>query len=515
MNRISNKTKVCVTALICCLFHGSLYAKDLKSSDIDDMVSEVMETFSVPGMAVGVIQNGQITHVKGYGVRSLDHGGAVDENTYFGIASNSKGFTATALALLVEEGKIDWNDPVKKFLPEFKMWDPYITDHFTIRDLLSHHTGLPLGSGDLMWWPDANYSPQEVISKMRFLKPNREFRTTYAYNNLPFIVAGAIIPSVTGQSYQEFLEKRIFDPLKMDRCTANTPIMANDPNVAEPHAVLDGKLQQIKRYLQLDTVVGGAAAAGIECSLNDLLKWEKMHLEGGGSLMKKETHNALWQVNTAIDVTDEQISRDKTHFRGYGLGYNLNDYHGVKIISHGGALVGMYSYLAMIPELDFAIAIVTNQQSGDAYTVLKTMMINFVMDIKNTETPAEVFKKSELSRLEEVKRLTDISEGSNAPLPLNSYVGTYKDDWWDDIKISKNESGLYFTSMRSPSLRGKLGHYKENTFIVRWDDRTHEADSYVMFESDKNGKIKAFTMKALSNRTDFSYDFHHVHPVKQ
>ncbi|MEZ5756660.1 MAG: serine hydrolase [Emcibacteraceae bacterium] len=515
MNRICHKTRALIAALVCCLFHGTVWAKELKSSDIDAMVGEVMKTFSIPGMAIGIIQHGQVSHAKGYGVRSLNDGGAVDENTYFGIASNSKGFTATALALLVEEGKISWDDPVKNYLPDFEMWDPYITDHFMIRDLLSHHTGLPLGSGDLMWWPDANYSPQEVISKMRFLKPDREFRTTYAYNNLPFIVAGALIPAVTGQSYQDFLQKRIFDPLNMDRCTANTPIMANDPNVAEPHAILEAKLQQIKRYLQLDTVVGGAAAAGIECSVDDLLKWEKMHLEGGEPLMKKETHNALWQVNTAMDVTQDQINRDKTHFRGYGLGYNLNDYHGVKIISHGGALVGMYSYLAMIPELDFAIAIVTNQQSGDAYTVLKTMMINFVMDVKNTETPAEIHEKSEKARLTEVKRLSEIKESGNPPLPLNSYIGTYKDDWWDDIKITEHENGLYFTSIRSQSLRGKMVHFKENTFIVRWDDRTHEADSYVMFESDKNGKIAAFTMKALSNRTDFSYDFHHVHPIKQ
>jgi len=494
---------------------GTLWAKDIQSPEIDVMVKEVMETFSVPGMAVGVIEHGQIIHEKGYGVRSLNDGGAVDENTYFGIASNSKGFTATALALLVEDGKINWNDPVKKYLPEFQMWDPYITDHFTIRDLLSHHTGLPLGSGDLMWWPDANYSPQEVISKMRFLMPDREFRTTYAYNNLPFIVAGAIIPAVTGQSYEDFLQKRIFEPLKMERCTANTPMMANDPNVAEPHAVLDGKLQQIKRYLRLDTVVGGAAAAGIECSVNDLLKWEKMHLEGGGTIMKKETHNALWQVNTSIDVTDKQIAQDKTHFRGYGLGYNLNDYHGVKVISHGGALVGMYSYLVMIPELDFAVAIITNQQSGDAYTALKNMIINYVMDVKNSETPKQIFEKSEQARLAEVKRLAGLKEGGNAPLPLNAYTGTYKDNWWDDIKISENGNGLYFTSMRSPSLRGQMVHFRENTFIVRWDDRTHEADSYVLFEDDKNGKIKSFSMKALSNRTDFSYDFHHVHPIKQ
>ena len=195
---------------IFCLTFTTAQAKDISEQEIDQIVENAMKVFSVPGLSVGVIQNGKVFHEKGYGVRSLNVGGNVDEHTYFGIASNSKGFTATALAILVDEGKISWDDKVKTYLPDFEMWDPYITDHFTIRDLLGHATGLPLGSGDLMWWPDANYSPNEVIKNMRFLEPNREFRTTYEYNNTPFIIAGALIPAVTGISYQEFLQNRIF-----------------------------------------------------------------------------------------------------------------------------------------------------------------------------------------------------------------------------------------------------------------------------------------------------------------
>ena len=362
-----------------------------------------------------------------------------------------------------------------------------------------------------MWWPDANYQPDEIIRKMRYLKPNRGFRTTYEYNNLPFIVAGALIPAVTGKSYEDFLQQRIFEPLNMDRCTANTPLMANDNNIAVPHAVLDGSLKQIKRYLVIDSVAGSMAAAGIQCSLDDLLKWQMMHINHGQGFMNRNSHDALWQVNTAMNVDEKQMIQDKTHFRGYGLGFSLNDYHGVKVISHGGALIGMYSNLTMVPEIGFAITIVTNQQSGAAYTAIKNQILNYVLDVANPVTTTEIFMSAEKSRLNEQQ----LSGDGRPALEFDKYVGIYNDHWWDDVEISKNDNGLYFSSKRSPSLRGKLIHFEANVFIVRWDDRNHEADAYVYFSIDNNDQINGFTMKAVSTRTDFSYDFHHINMIKR
>lgn len=506
--------KVFKVALILCLLPLSALAKDLTASDIDAIVENAMTVFSVPGASIGVIQNGKVIHVKGYGTKSLNNGGAVDADTYFGIASNSKGFTTTALAILVDEGKIKWTDRVKDHLPDFELSDPWLTKHFTIADLLSHATGMPLGSGDLMWWPDGNFPPDEIIRKMRFLKPNREFRTTYEYNNMSFIVAGAIIPAVTGMSYHDFLQQRIFDPLGMDRCTANTPMMAADDNIAAPHAVLEGELKEIKRYLTLEKVAGSMAAAGIECSAGDLLKWEMMHLNDGKGLMSKETHDTLWQVNTPITTSDNDI-KNGTNLQGYGFGYNINDYHGYRIIGHGGALIGMYSSLSMIPELDFAIAIVTNQQSGATYTTIKNEIINAALGIENSVTAQERFENGQKSLNKEQKRLANLKGNDRPALPLNEYVGGYNDSWWDDAVISVMDDGLYFKSERSPTLRGRLEHFEANTFIVRWDDRAHEADAYIMFSSDEHGDISGFTMKAISNRTDFSYDFHHVKMIKE
>ncbi|MBT5187259.1 MAG: serine hydrolase [Kordiimonadaceae bacterium] len=503
-------------ALLCMVLVGvnTSHAKNISERQIDRIVENAMKVFSVPGMGIGVIIDGKVRHAKGYGVRSLSRNDKVDTKTYFGIASNSKGFTATALGLLVEDGIIKWDDKVKDHLPDFQLSDPWITDHFTIADLLSHHSGLPLGSGDLMWWPDSNYQPDEIIKKMRFLKPDREFRTTYAYNNLPFIVAGAIIPAVTGKSYHQFLQDRIFDHLNMTHCTANTPMMAANDNIAEPHAVLDGKLKQVKRYLTIEQVPGSIAAAGIQCSVDDLLKWEMMHLNHGKGLMSKAAHDQLWQVNTAMNVTDNHIQNGIT-YRGYGLGFTLNDYHGQQIISHGGALIGMYSHLTMVPELGFAIAIISNQQSSSANNHIKNQILDQIMNVSGRATAKQIYKAGEKRQKQEVSRLKKLKSSIFTIISPDNYIGIYTDPFWDDVTISKNTNGLYFTSSRSPSLKGSLEHYKNNTYIVRWDDRTHEADAYVMFENDATGKVKSFTMKAISIRTDFSYDFHHLNMIKQ
>ena len=491
------------------------YTKDISESDIDQIVSKVMILFSVPGVAVGVINNGKVIHSKGYGVRTLGSQGAIDQHTYFGIASNSKGFTSTALGILVSDGKISWDDKVKKYLPDFELSDPWITDNFTIRDLLSHSTSLPLGSGDLMWWPDANYSPTEIIAKMRYLKPDRGFRTTYAYNNLPFIIAGEIIRVVSGMIYEDFLQNRIFTPLNMDRCTANTPIMAKDTNIANPHAIIDGTLINVKRYLVIDEVAGSIAAAGIQCSIDDLLKWQMMHLNQGDDVLSKDVHDQLWQVNTPITVTEQDMKINKTHFRGYGLGFSLNDYHGVKIISHGGALIGMYSNLTMVPELGVAIAITTNQQSGEAYTIIKNQILNKIMGIDDVNTPEEILIASQTRKKAESKRLNNLKGNGSPSLSYSNYLGTYTDNWWGDTVISLVGNDLYFTSSHSASLKGLLEHFENNIFIIRWDDRTHEADAFIAFTVNEQSLVTGFKMEALSTSTDFSYDFHHVNFVKQ
>ena len=237
---------IAIALIFCC--STSLYCQQLSNTQIDSLVERSMKAFDVPGIAVGIIKDGKIIHAKGYGVRSLNTKQQTDENTLFGIASNSKAFTCTALGMLVDEGKIKWDDKVRDYIPEFKLYSPYVTEEFTIRDLLTHRSGLGLGAGDLMFFPDSSdFELKDIIYNLRFLKQVSGFRTKYDYDNLLYIVAGEVLARVTGKSWDAFVEERIFKPLGMDKTAGSFDRLKDKSNVIEGHAAVNGKVQVIAR----------------------------------------------------------------------------------------------------------------------------------------------------------------------------------------------------------------------------------------------------------------------------
>src|SRR6476620_8967904 len=209
----------------------------MSSKKIDQLVENTMKTFDVPGIAVAVVKDGKVIHSKGYGVRSLNTKEKVDENTLFGIASNSKAFTAATLGILVDEGKIKWDDKVRDYIPEFKLYSPFVTEEFTIRDLLTHRSGLGLGAGDLMFFPDSSdFTLKDLIYNLRFLKPVSSFRTKYDYDNNLYIVAGEVVSRVSGKSWDDFVEERILGPLGMTHSACSFDRLKDKTNVIDGHA---------------------------------------------------------------------------------------------------------------------------------------------------------------------------------------------------------------------------------------------------------------------------------------
>ena len=269
--------KINLSLLVLLAFSIPSFAQ-ITSDEVDLLAEKTLKTFNVPGIAVAIVKDGKLIHSKGYGVKSILTNEKVDANTLFGIASNSKAFTSAALAMLVDEGKIKWDDKVVKYLPNFKMYNEYVTNEFTIRDLLTHRSGLGLGAGDLMIWPDgSNFTAQDIIQNLQYLKPVSAFRTKYDYDNLLYIVAGEIIPVVSGKSWSAFVEERIMKPLEMNQSAASFVRLKDTTNIIAPHVPIDGKLKVIKRYQnQLFD-----AAAGIYTNVNDLSKWAIMQLNNG------------------------------------------------------------------------------------------------------------------------------------------------------------------------------------------------------------------------------------------
>ncbi|MDM1546264.1 serine hydrolase [Empedobacter falsenii] len=488
------------------------FGQNISNQTIDQVTENAMKTFDVPGISVAVIKDGTIVHSKGYGVKSLKTGEKVQSNTNFGIASNSKAFTAAALAILVDEGKIKWDDKVITHIPEFKMYNDYVTKEFTIRDLLTHRSGLGLGAGDLMVWPDGhNFTPKDIISNIQFLKPVSDFRVKYDYDNLLYIIAGVVIERVSGQSWTDFVTKRLLEPIGMTNTAANWHLLKDKKNAIDPHVPIDGKLQVIERYT--NTIFD--AAAGIYSNVDDIAKWLQFNLDKGKVNGKQIISEK--QMNEMITPQTLQPNRTtppyNSLFKAYGLGWQLQDMNGKLEVSHTGGLEGIVTQTMFYPQEKLGIVILTNQQSGAAFRAISNTIKDFYLKNPSTDwvkTYDELMKKN----VEEADVITDgvwktvEANQKNKAIKFDSksVIGTYKDNWFGDVVIYEKKGKIIFESKRSPQLTGEMSFYKDNTFAVKWFNRYFHADAFVFAEM-KDGKMTSFKMKAISPLTDFSYDF--------
>jgi CubicO group peptidase (beta-lactamase class C family) len=493
------------------------------SKKIDSVVEHAMAAFEVPGIAVAIIKDGKITHAKGYGVRSLNTKEKVDEHTLFGIASNTKAFTTAALGILVDEGKLKWDDKVVKFIPEFTLYHPYVTSEFTIRDLLTHRSGLGLGAGDLMFYPDSSdFTIKDVIYNLRFLKPVSGFRSKYDYDNTLYIVAGEVITRVSGKSWDSFVEERILKPLGMDQSAASFDRLKDKSNVTDPHGLVDGKVQLVGRH----TSKYSRASGSMYTNISDLSKWVILHLSNGKYgengdkvLLSERVHREMWTPQTILPVGGPGAYN--THFSAYGLGFGLTDVKGFKQVSHTGSTLGMMTQITMIPELNLGIIVLTNQQESGAFRSITDQIKDAYLNITGTDRVAQ-YSAGRKEQMAWAAGLTDsvwkeidhvrkqrVDKADFAP-----YLGTYRDSWFGDIIVSVKNGKAWFSSKRSPKLTGELLPYNGNSFVVKWLDRSMDADAYVNFTMEKNGKAGSIKMYAISPLTDFSYDFHDLNLIR-
>lgn len=495
------------------LLTTSFSIAQISESKLDDVVERTMKSFNVPVIAVAIIKDGKVVISKGYGVTNINTKQKVDGNTLFGIASNSKAFTSAALAMLVDEKKIDWDDKVTQYIPEFKMYNDYVTKEFTIRDLLTHRSGLGLGAGDLMIWPDGHdFTPKDIIQNIQYLKPVSSFRSKYDYDNLLYVIAGEVIARVSGIPWCDFIETRIMKPLQMNNSATSWDRLKDTTNTIVPHVPTDGKLEVIPRYKNhiFD------AAAGIYSSTNDLSKWVIAQLNKGKygnnqQLFSEKEHSEMWNPQTILPYRNP--APYTSNFRAYGLGWRLGDVNGHLEVSHTGGLDGIVTQTIMFPELQLGIIVLTNQQSGAAFTAISNTIKDSYLGLS---FPDHVVTLSDDRKQKEDKadKITDevfstIDKNLKEKIKIDTkkYVGTFKDNWFGEVKITEKKGKLYFSSTRSPRLSGEVLFYKDQNFVVKWNIRSFHADAFIFFDLDKNGNMNHFKMKAISPLTDFSYDF--------
>ena len=504
-----------VFTLILSVSH-SVFSQEISSSEIDALVNKVLESTNAVGIAVAVVKDGKKIHSKGYGIKSIENKKPVNEHTLFAIASNSKAFTSAALAILVDEGKIKWEDKVITHIPEFKMYDDYVTANFTIIDLLTHRSGLGLGAGDLMIFPDgADFTVKDVLNSFQYQKPVSAFRTKYDYDNLLYIVAGEVIARVSGMSWTEFIQSRIFNPLEMDNSVPTGSQLDTNANLAYPHDSETAEIKQLPTYNS--NLV--AAAGGIYSSVDDLSKWMMMQLHNGkygldlsNELFSEQQQRQMWQPHTNLRFSTTSNPRTEQHFSAYGLGWFIADKKGKIIVYHTGGLPGMLSKVVLVPELNLGIAVLTNSLPGGyAYSSIPEMILDAHLGIEKHDWITELAERAKASSTESDSVATrvwkTVKEHKNTSLNLDNYTGTYNDNWFGAVKISLKDGKLWFTSERSPKLNGQMFYYKANTFAIQWEYRDMNADAFAMFTLNEEGKATSIKMKGISPNIDFSFDF--------
>ena len=438
---------------------------------LDAYIAKARADWDVPGMAVAVVKDGQVVLAKGYGVRELGGTGPVDDQTLFAIASNSKAFTSAALAILVREGKLGWDDRVVDHLPWFQLYDPYVTSDVRIRDLLSHRTGFTAYSGDLVWY-GTTYSREEVVRRARYLKPVAPFRASYGYSNVMFAAAGLVVEQASGQRWEDFVRARIFDPLGMTRTLASVDALAKTTNVATPHGLSEGAL----RAFPWVNWEGSGPAASVLSSVADMATWIRLQLGRGSvddvTLFSDAESDQMWTPHASFTVSRAASQRTpSTHFRGYGLGWSLSDYRGRKIVEHGGAYDGMYSRVALVPEENLGLVVLTNSMTSIS-SALSMRILDAYLGGEPRDWSQEYLERYRKSEADKVERIAAIErtriEGTHPSFPLAAYAGTYGGDLYGDVTVSLEDGRLVLRMLPNPDLVADLSHFHHDTFEIRW-----------------------------------------------
>lgn len=491
---------------------------------LDARVEQAMRSREVPGMAIAIVEDGKVAHAKGYGVRALGSNEPVDGDTIFPTGSTGKAVTAAAIAILIDDGKLGWDDRVIDHLPDFRMYDAWVTREMTVRDLLLHRSGLGLGAGDLLFIPRSSRSRADIVRALRGIKPATSFRSGYAYDNILYIVAGELVTQVSGRPWEEFVRERLFEPLGMKTAVSDEADRFANPNRVQPHARLDPRLRGLGEQQLLPEHEGlgqvGAPAGGLSWSANDFARWMQAQLALGAvlggegeRLWSEADAREMWtpQVPIPIRPYPAPIADMTPQFSGYALGWNVQDYRGTKVVQHGGAVFGVLAFVVMVPERNLGIALMINAEDVEVMRGLGYELLDHYLGFEPRDWVGAFAQwnqarlTSGLAALESMGK--DTRKASRPSLPASGYAGEYVDAWYGPIAITGQGGKLRIDFRQTPNMAGTLTHWHYDTFRADWDDKAIEP-AYVSFALDAEGKVARITMKAVSPTADFSYDYH-------
>ncbi len=484
------KVLILVLAVLAAPRSSGAQTVDLEA--LDAWIEGLMEDWPTPGLAVGIVHADSLVFARGYGVREIGGSTPVDEHTRFAIASNSKAFTAAVLGMLVEEEELGWDDRVIDHLPDYQMWDPWVTRDIRVRDLLTHRSGLATFGGDHLWIGATN-DREEIISRIRYMEPVGPFRASYHYQNLMFLVAGQVVPAVTGMSWDEMIATRIFEPLGMSESSTSVHDLAGLENVASAHEVVQGEL----RAVDYDNVDGVAPAAAINSNVVDMARWMRVNLGEGGfedrQVFSTGTAREMQRIQYPLGVSawaGENLGR---RFNGYGLGWFVSDYKGRKAVSHSGGLTGMISLQTLLPEEGLGVIVLTNYApsaptSAITYRILDAYLGEPERDWNEVFVGFRNQGEDRARQREEQLRASRVP-GTQPSLSLEAYTGTYSEAVSGETEVRLEDGHLVFDY--NPRHLGDLEHWHHDVFRATWRHPIFDmaARSFVRFELNEKGEV--------------------------
>lgn len=454
----------------------------------ESTVEKALRDWKVPGAAIAIIKDDAVVYERGFGVRTLGTNDRVDQHTVFSIASTTKAMTAACLGMLVDEGKLSWDDPVTKWLPEFALSEPYVSRHLTVRDLLTHRSGLP--RGDMLWY-GSGYDRAEILRRVRNLQPAWGFRSRYGYQNIMYMAAGEVVRAVSGMSWDAFMKERLFIPLGMMRSSTSVAALEDMTNVATPHEEIDDTVRAV-RWPNYDNIGG---AGSVNSTAHDMAQWARLILNGGlydgKRLLQEKTVEELTapQMINRLDSVARAL-RPSSHFLTYGLGWGLVDYLGRKIVTHDGWLDGMRCRIMLVPEEKLGIVVLLNGPRALLHTALAYEIVDHYLGAPKRDWSAEYLRIANEENLRaaesRAKREEKRVKGTAPAMPLLAYVGTYRSELYGDVAVQLERGALV---IRYGSMYvGDLAHRHYETFQANWRDRVLGWDE-VMFTHGFDGTV--------------------------
>jgi CubicO group peptidase (beta-lactamase class C family) len=478
--------------------------------NLDGTIQTMQAAWGVPGLSVAIVKDDQTVYARGFGVRRQGEPGGVNEHTVFAVGSCTKAFTATAIGMLVQEGKLAWDDLVIQYLPGFQLNDPVATREITVRDLLCHRCGLPTFGGDFMGY-GSNYTREEVLARVRYIPPAFHLRAGYGYSNLMYLAAGQIILALTGQPWEEFVRRRLIEPLGMKRTTTGVDELAGMENIAQPHEARREQLFKVP-YARLDA---HAASGAINSSAWDMAVWLRFQLSNG---MVGENQVVEGRILEETRIPHNLIPLDadmrrlipRRHFAAYGLGWMLSDYAGRLVVSHTGGVDGMLSLAAFLPEEQLGLVILTNRLPASLYSALCFHILDAALGIQGGNWQ-EVFqeqdrknagRQAEIRAKQEEERRTD----THPSLPLEDYTGAYSNPIYGQVGVSLENGQLRLDLGAHPGVHGLLEHWHADTFFCPWSSPVYE-ESFVHFSIGMQGKAETLRFKVAEFIDPLEYHF--------